>query len=97
MGQGFPEYNEWRAARRIERKRHSQRIEELKDNPAGLLKYSFEKFKQGSTGTAQTSDNPPAPIQGNQKVGRNAPCPCGSGKKFKKCCMNKSSGNPLLN
>src|SRR5262249_42135842 len=23
------------------------------------------------------------------KVGRNDPCPCGSGKKFKKCCMNK--------
>ncbi|WP_082095868.1 YchJ family protein [Photobacterium halotolerans] len=22
-----------------------------------------------------------------QKVGRNDPCPCGSGKKFKKCCM----------
>ncbi|MCJ7747844.1 MAG: SEC-C domain-containing protein [Desulfobacterales bacterium] len=21
------------------------------------------------------------------KVGRNNPCPCGSGKKFKKCCM----------
>jgi uncharacterized protein YecA (UPF0149 family) len=21
-----------------------------------------------------------------QKVGRNDPCPCGSGKKFKKCC-----------
>jgi preprotein translocase subunit SecA len=21
-----------------------------------------------------------------QKVGRNAPCPCGSGKKYKKCC-----------
>ncbi|HEY9249422.1 MAG TPA: SEC-C metal-binding domain-containing protein [Rariglobus sp.] len=20
------------------------------------------------------------------KVGRNEPCPCGSGKKFKKCC-----------
>jgi preprotein translocase subunit SecA len=20
------------------------------------------------------------------KVGRNAPCPCGSGKKYKKCC-----------
>jgi uncharacterized protein YecA (UPF0149 family) len=20
------------------------------------------------------------------KVGRNAPCPCGSGKKFKRCC-----------
>jgi uncharacterized protein YchJ len=24
---------------------------------------------------------------GNKKVGRNAPCPCGSGKKYKKCCL----------
>jgi SEC-C motif len=23
-----------------------------------------------------------------RKVGRNDPCPCGSGKKFKKCCLN---------
>lgn len=23
-----------------------------------------------------------------QKIGRNDPCPCGSGKKYKKCCMN---------
>ena len=22
------------------------------------------------------------------KVGRNEPCPCGSGKKFKRCCLN---------
>jgi len=25
----------------------------------------------------------------NPKVGRNDPCPCGSGKKYKKCCLNK--------
>lgn len=24
------------------------------------------------------------------KVGRNEPCPCGSGKKFKKCCLRKA-------
>ena len=24
-----------------------------------------------------------------EKIGRNAPCPCGSGKKYKKCCLNK--------
>ncbi len=24
------------------------------------------------------------------KIGRNEPCPCGSGKKYKKCCINKS-------
>lgn len=23
------------------------------------------------------------------KIGRNDPCPCGSGKKYKKCCLNK--------
>ena len=26
------------------------------------------------------------------KVGRNDPCPCGSGKKYKHCCMNKDLG-----
>jgi preprotein translocase subunit SecA len=28
-----------------------------------------------------------------QTVGRNEPCPCGSGKKYKNCCMRKDSGN----
>jgi hypothetical protein len=28
-------------------------------------------------------------FEGQGKVGRNAPCPCGSGKKFKKCCSRK--------
>ena len=27
-----------------------------------------------------------APIRREQTVGRNDPCPCGSGRKFKKCC-----------
>lgn len=26
-----------------------------------------------------------------EKIGRNEPCPCGSGKKYKKCCMLKKS------
>ncbi len=25
----------------------------------------------------------------NEKIGRNDPCPCGSGKKYKQCCINK--------
>ena len=28
----------------------------------------------------------PQPVQREEKVGRNALCPCGSGKKYKKCC-----------
>jgi len=28
----------------------------------------------------------PSPAPDEKNVGRNEPCPCGSGKKFKKCC-----------
>ena len=30
--------------------------------------------------------NWPQPREAEKKVGRNDPCPCGSGKKYKKCC-----------
>jgi len=30
--------------------------------------------------------NPPKTVVAEKKVGRNDPCPCGSGKKYKKCC-----------
>jgi SWIM/SEC-C metal-binding protein len=30
--------------------------------------------------------NPPKPKIAEKKVGRNDPCPCGSGYKYKKCC-----------
>jgi preprotein translocase subunit SecA len=29
------------------------------------------------------------PIKKGAKVGRNDPCPCGSGKKYKKCCLSR--------
>ncbi|WP_029036944.1 SEC-C metal-binding domain-containing protein [Salinimicrobium xinjiangense] len=28
------------------------------------------------------------PLRSEKKIGRNDPCPCGSGKKYKKCCLN---------
>ena len=31
-------------------------------------------------------DVAPAPVRAGPKVGRNDPCPCGSGKKYKNCC-----------
>lgn len=42
-----------------------------------------------SGGGEEPSPQPKAPRQrsANEKVGRNDPCPCGSGKKFKKCGM----------
>jgi len=40
----------------------------------------FEKF---------LADDKPAAIISDRIPGRNDPCPCGSGKKFKKCCIGK--------
>jgi hypothetical protein len=40
--------------------------------------------KQARTGRVQTAA--PQPFRTPKKVGRNEPCPCGSGKKFKHCC-----------
>jgi len=35
-------------------------------------------------------DSKPRPVRRKtRKVGRNEPCPCGSGKKYKKCCGRK--------
>ncbi len=28
-------------------------------------------------------------VRNEKKIGRNDPCPCGSGKKYKYCCLNK--------
>jgi uncharacterized protein YecA (UPF0149 family) len=30
------------------------------------------------------------PVRTEPKIGRNEPCPCGSGKKYKNCCINKA-------
>jgi SWIM/SEC-C metal-binding protein len=30
--------------------------------------------------------HPQRPVTAEAKVGRNDPCPCGSGRKYKKCC-----------
>ena len=38
---------------------------------------------------AQVSSSPHYVAGLRRKVGRNDPCPCGSGKKYKKCCMPK--------
>lgn len=31
--------------------------------------------------------NPPMPVK-SEKIDRNALCPCGSGRKYKKCCIH---------
>jgi len=49
----------------------------------------YQTSGPGESGTTESGQEQKAidPIRNfDQKVGRNDPCPCGSGKKFKKCC-----------
>ncbi|MEG2425897.1 MAG: preprotein translocase subunit SecA [Oscillospiraceae bacterium] len=45
------------------------------------------------TGTSGGGDGSEAqkPVRKGQRIGPNDPCPCGSGKKYKKCCMLKEN------
>lgn len=46
-----------------------------------------EKARQEKISYSHGGDGVKAPVRRKEKkVGRNAPCPCGSGKKYKKCC-----------
>ena len=45
--------------------------------------------KETGTAAATKTEVKKQPVRKEKKVGPNDPCPCGSGKKYKKCCMQK--------
>ncbi len=60
--------------------------EELENLAPDLIAFSVEELSR--TRLAQANPSAPPANQNQPKVGRNDPCPCGSGKKFKKCSLN---------
>ena len=46
-----------------------------------------------NAGPVPTKDAPRTPVKAGEKIGRNSPCPCGSGKKYKNCCGRNAGGN----
>jgi tetratricopeptide (TPR) repeat protein len=57
------------------------------DTPAGQLPATSGPSVHGGRRQPDPKPDPkPEPIKAGPKVGRNEPCPCGSGKKYKKCC-----------
>ena len=45
--------------------------------------------RETGTAAAEMATVKKVPVRKEKKVGPNDPCPCGSGKKYKKCCMQK--------
>ena len=68
---------------REERSKRWRESREALDIPAATGgSYSDDMENPGALATAQKTQ----PIVNEVKIGRNDPCPCGSGKKYKQCC-----------
>ncbi|MGC9372226.1 MAG: preprotein translocase subunit SecA [Thermovirgaceae bacterium] len=46
----------------------------------------LQKSGDAVAAPAAAGQGKPQPVRKGRKIGRNAPCPCGSGKKYKHCC-----------
>ena len=70
----------------IEAKPQVKEVSESHAKAAAITPQSAAKPIAGTAGNTQ----PQAPVKrDSSKVGRNDPCPCGSGKKYKDCCGKK--------
>ena len=63
------------------------RVQLLRQRPSEELPKKKKKAMQFSHG--DSGDRPETVRRKGKKIGRNDPCPCGSGKKYKKCCGAK--------
>lgn len=101
LGIELPEAETWKREREERRQRQAERMAELEElgrryqaaktrGRDPLAKVSGGQQRQPSKALRQVDDtgpNKPSPFRQTEvRVGRNDPCPCGSGMKFKKCC-----------
>ena len=49
------------------------------------VQYHHADYEEALASTDQQADEHKPFVRGGEKVGRNDPCPCGSGKKYKQC------------
>ncbi|MFZ0477621.1 MAG: preprotein translocase subunit SecA [Terriglobales bacterium] len=58
-------------------------VDEIEEAFQRKKKRELEQARMAGSGDMQTVQQV---VRSGEKVGRNDPCPCGSGKKYKKCC-----------
>lgn len=71
---------------------NSKTFPSLKKDEVMSIKELYDSFKTNQEASLMSDPFEPKiqPIvHTSKKVGRNDPCPCGSGKKYKKCCIQK--------
>lgn len=98
MDVDFPEREQWEQETAEER----QRSKEFAIDPFGPV----DEPEEGDFDWDDELDEeewvepvrpPETVVREEPKIGRNDPCPCGSGKRYKKCCLHRDQGDPLGN
>ncbi|MFN3406356.1 MAG: SEC-C metal-binding domain-containing protein, partial [Caldimicrobium sp.] len=70
---------------RVEIKEEAEKIEQMVLEEGEIDEEKLQYKREDLFEDKSTAGEKPQPIRA-QKIGRNDPCPCGSGKKYKKCC-----------
>ena len=70
---------------RVQNEARAQEIASIFDKNRWTFIFGIEPDKPEDVSDLEKLLNPIKPVQ-SAKIRRNAPCPCGSGKKYKKCC-----------
>lgn len=68
---------------------HEENAETLSKNNRAIQQPELKHEEQQNLSYSGTSNNEmqvKKPVKAPPRIGRNDPCPCGSGKKYKKCC-----------
>ena len=105
MGATFPEYEQWYKDAvenawgwgSVERKRIRDNFrEDVGNEESNDEDWDDDKLEDDGFDDEVLFDEPDVlPISSRTPpVGRNDPCPCGSGKKYKKCCLKKEQQPP---
>ena len=75
-----------------ERKRRAEAEQHMQFQHASAGQLEAPEGAGQSDAETQAEAKPAPFVRDNRKVGRNEPCPCGSGKKFKQCCGRAGAG-----
>jgi len=70
----------------VQTEERKQELEAIFEENGWVCEITVDPDKPENTTDLDRLRNPVAQVTAAPKVGRNEPCPCGSGKKYKKCC-----------
>ena len=70
----------------VKTKKRLKEVSSIFEKNGWKYKIALEPKKPEDITDLELLLNPPKTVVAEKKIGRNEPCSCGSGKKYKKCC-----------